>query len=203
MWFCETRYSLTISSLLYQRTQLLTSLQGHVFESLTIWLTLWCWQGLPGLVVNPDVFGYMSALLYPRKVWSGTFEARGNAKACQAFVPHRCNRSALQAARKMCVTPLWRKIHAQSLCLSSGLSLWCQKRDCSQNLTSHSKSRALGFFLAECAILMQLCYRTCYGRLRSTLRCNLSVMPRIHQCLAAGSSSSELGPSATSNLALR
>lgn len=71
---------------------------------------------------------------------------RGNAKACQAFVPHRCNRSALRAAREMCVTPLRRKIHVRSLRFSSGLSLWCQKRDCSQSLTSHRKSWALGFF---------------------------------------------------------
>lgn len=74
------------------------------------------------------------------------FDARGNAKACQAFVPHRCNRSAVRAAREMCVTLLWRKIHVESLCFSSGLSLWCQKRDCSQNLTLHWKSWALGFF---------------------------------------------------------
>lgn len=41
------------------------------------------------------------------------FDARGNAEVCQAFVSPRCNRSAFWAAREMCVTPLWRKIHAQ------------------------------------------------------------------------------------------
>lgn len=73
VWFCETRYSPTLPPL-YQRSQILASYQGHVFESLTILLSLWCWQGLPGLVASPDVSGYMSASAYPGEIWTGSFE---------------------------------------------------------------------------------------------------------------------------------
>lgn len=133
-------------------------------------------------------------------------DARGNAKVCQAFVSPRCNRSAFWAAREMCVTPLWRKIHAQ-LCASVAGCHFGVKSETAAKTYFSSNILSFGFFfLAECAILMKLCYRTCYGLLPESSTPPSTVMLRIHQFICHWGKfilRINPGPSATSNLALR
>lgn len=93
------------------------------------------------------------------------FDARGNAKACQAFVSHRCNRSAFWAAREMCVTPLWRKIHARFCASVAGCHFGVKSEIAAKTKLLIENPELWFFFVAESAILMKICYHTCYGLL--------------------------------------